>query len=870
MADQLTNPQGLTVQQMSAAAANPQQANLNPQGLTAQQMGQAAEDQMKTSTIQQSQAQPGVLTTGGQLGATPTGQLPQQPITFQAQTITPEQQRAAGIQEVARLNNISLDQAAQRYDAATNRPTNLPPGTVFNPATGQVTDPRTGNVYAGSTGQDFQGMRFVDPQVAAQMGLTGLPSGTPGGQNQLSGGVSGPTGVSTPSGAPGSLDEQLAKITEQTDQAFNTYQQSMKQLQSGTFPLTPEQNAQVQAMQSQIDQMKQAQIAANDRYTRGMTQAGISSGRARYAPEIELGNIQNTINSGLSKIRDIEIQGMQAMTDLKKGFETSDYQMINDQYDRLTSALEKKSVTISSMQKAINDHQEKMIELQQKAEQQEFENTLKSADFDQKAKQLAFDQAMQSDKMDWSKKQDMVKNMMDSDKFTWQQKQDNIKNALDQGKFSYEQEKDLRNYQLDLQKLESSDTPASYKEWKLSGQPSSYSDWLTQSKINSKPPTQDQSQTATLVTNAKAGNDTIKAMGDYLKNLSYADFEAQKRLPNFLQNSEFQRFKQGAQSFAEAWLRKTSGAAISDSEWKNVFNEFIPQPGDKPEVVAQKEQARQGVLRGMANEAGPALSDDFKSTLDNGKLTFHSLDEFAQANPDKRDAIDKIGQEHPNWSDDDVLQILQSDQGGGTEQGFNMGLSTPLKGSLSLSFESSGNPGAVGYDSTGGYSYGLFQLAHDNAKNFIDQSKYAGDFSGLKFNSPAWQNKWKEIAQKDPQGFADAQTNYITQTHVDPQIQKLEDAGLKIDQYSPALKEVLFSTAVQHGPNTNVVLDAFKRLPSNPSEENLIKAIYKARWGGGSQFARSTPAVRRSVYNRFFGQNGEMNKALALAKQYNA
>lgn len=879
MAD-ATNPQGLTVQQMSQAAASPQQFGLNPQGLTAQQMGQMAENQMKTATIQQAQAQPGTLVTGGQLGATPTGQLPQQPVMFQAQTTTPESQRQAGIQEVARLNNISLEEAGARYDRATNRPTNLPPGTVYNPATGQVTDPRTGMVYAGSTGPDYSGLRFVDQATAQNMGL-GAP-GAPGGVGM----PSGPSGLpGAPSTAPtGSFADQLADINSKTDQAFATYKQSMDQLQSGTFPLSPSEQAQVQALQGQIDAMSVTQKDANSRYQGGLTQVGISSGRARYAPEIQMGNFQGAVNAGLAKIRDIEMQGADSMSKLKEAFKEKNYAMINEQYEKMTGFLEKKSSQIASIMKMAQDHEEKMIELNQKAEQQQIENTLKMADFDSKQKQQAFDNMMSSDKFTWTQKQDGIKNMMDSDKFTWSQKQDMIKNALDQGrfglekgrfgleqeKFGYQQEKDLQNYLLDVEKMERADTPNSYKEWKLSGQPGNYADWLKKEKVSSKPPTADQSTAGILVQNMKQGNDTIDLMTDtYAKNLSTTDFLYQEKLPDFMKSQEFKRFEQSARAFAEGWLRKTSGAAISEGEWSNAFKQFLPQAGDGPELLAQKKRARQGVMGGMADAAGPAISEDFRSSIKSGKTTYYSIDDYAKANPTQVEAIDKIGKEHPNWSDDDILQILQTDESGG-EPAFSKPPSTGLKGSLSLSFESGGDPGVIGYDRTGGYSYGLFQLAHNNAKSFIQQSPYAEEFQGLAFNSPAWREKWKKIANEDQQGFAEAQTNYITKTHVDPQLDKLLGAGLKVDQYSPALKEVILSTAVQHGPATDVVLKAAKRLGKGASEEDLIKAIYKERWGGGRRFASSTSAVRKGVYNRFFGKSGEMNKALALAKSYNA
>jgi hypothetical protein len=188
-------------------------------------------------------------------------------------------------------------------------------------------------------------------------------------------------------------------------------------------------------------------------------------------------------------------------------------------------------------------------------------------------------------------------------------------------------------------------------------------------------------------------------------------------------------------------------------------------------------------------------------------------------------------------------------------------------GSLSAAFESRGNPGSIGYDATGGLSYGAYQLAHDNAQKFVAQSPYAADFQGIKFNSPAFQAKWKEVAKRDPEGFKQAQHEFINDTHFKPQEEKLASAGIDLSKYSNVLKDVVWSTAVQHGGNTGLVARAFKQVGQGASEDKIIKEIYKQRWGGGAQFASSTPSVKKSVYNRFFGKGGEMATALSRLQE---
>lgn len=76
-------------------------------------------------------------------------------------------------------------------------------------------------------------------------------------------------------------------------------------------------------------------------------------------------------------------------------------------------------------------------------------------------------------------------------------------------------------------------------------------------------------------------------------------------LGNYVQSPEYQRYKQAASNFITALLRQESGAAISKSEFDRYDKEYMPQPGDGPEVLAQKAEARRVAIEGMKKGAGP-------------------------------------------------------------------------------------------------------------------------------------------------------------------------------------------------------------------------------------------------------------------------
>ena len=74
---------------------------------------------------------------------------------------------------------------------------------------------------------------------------------------------------------------------------------------------------------------------------------------------------------------------------------------------------------------------------------------------------------------------------------------------------------------------------------------------------------------------------------------------------NFLQSKEYQKYRQAQDNFITALLRDESGAAIGTQEFKRYERELFPQPGDGPEVVAQKSQARKVAIEAMKKSAGP-------------------------------------------------------------------------------------------------------------------------------------------------------------------------------------------------------------------------------------------------------------------------
>jgi hypothetical protein len=190
-------------------------------------------------------------------------------------------------------------------------------------------------------------------------------------------------------------------------------------------------------------------------------------------------------------------------------------------------------------------------------------------------------------------------------------------------------------------------------------------------------------------------------------------------------------------------------------------------------------------------------------------------------------------------------------------------------GSLAARYESGGRgTSAIGWDSTGGTSYGKYQIATktgtmDQFMKFLEKDNPAA-FARLKAAGPADSGKdgafaqeWKKLASEGLLG--DSEHKFIKATHFDKGMSGIKNQSLKaMVEQSKALQEVMWSTSVQHGGGgaSGIFGKVYKE---GMSEQDLIKAIYAER---GTRFGSSTAAVQKSVQNRFAS---EQQQALELA-----
>jgi hypothetical protein len=158
----------------------------------------------------------------------------------------------------------------------------------------------------------------------------------------------------------------------------------------------------------------------------------------------------------------------------------------------------------------------------------------------------------------------------------------------------------------------------------------------------------------------------------------------------------------------------------------------------------------------------------------------------------------------------------------------------------------------------GGPSYGLFQLTSmekgklgGNVKRFVDRY-FPDEFKGLTVNSPPFIRKWRELAQRDPEGFADRQYEFMKKMNYEPLKSRIEKGlDVDVDGLSLPIRNAFFSAAVQHGPGLayRIIRRAATSVKKQWGTDDLtevppadfLKAIYRER-------GKAWPSEKESRY----------------------
>lgn len=204
-------------------------------------------------------------------------------------------------------------------------------------------------------------------------------------------------------------------------------------------------------------------------------------------------------------------------------------------------------------------------------------------------------------------------------------------------------------------------------------------------------------------------------------------------------------------------------------------------------------------------------------------------------------------------------------------------------GKISERYESNGNPGAIGRDRTGGWSYGTYQIATKtgtflNYMNFLktrftdfyNELEAVGGEPAARSGSAAFKEKWEELAASGDE-FRKSQHDFIQVTHHDPAVQSIKrEFGLDVcNDCCNGVQDMIWSASVQHGPAgcVKILRNALRNTKSDIkklTDRQLIEIFYNERSKVDVYFSRSTAAVKQSVYKRF---QTEKTDAIAICQE---
>lgn len=239
----------------------------------------------------------------------------------------------------------------------------------------------------------------------------------------------------------------------------------------------------------------------------------------------------------------------------------------------------------------------------------------------------------------------------------------------------------------------------------------------------------------------------------------------------------------------------------------------------------------------------------------------------------KGSVVEMIEQDDRMWTvvaiwDDTGADVTLSDLSGFTRTETvpmaDVALVDEKPGSLSAKFESNGKPGTIGFDSTGGFSYGSYQIATGvgtmvsflqflsiHFPLFGTALQTAGGDAAAREGKATFRNAWQTLAANP--AFMTAQHEFIAATHYSPFAKALKsELFLDVDQRTPTMRDVVWSVAVQHGAANKVFARALSAVDlAQMDDGEIFRRVYAERSKMDVYFPLSTPQIQVAVTQRF-------------------
>jgi hypothetical protein len=201
----------------------------------------------------------------------------------------------------------------------------------------------------------------------------------------------------------------------------------------------------------------------------------------------------------------------------------------------------------------------------------------------------------------------------------------------------------------------------------------------------------------------------------------------------------------------------------------------------------------------------------------------------------------------------------------------------------------SGGPGTINdYNGAaagdfGGASYGIYQMysglpvssprlskprdgSGGTVKSYVrdPNCKFRDKFAGLTPATPEFDRAWRACASSNAAAFREDQHDFIERTIYNKAVNILKRLQLcDVDKYGPAVKDLVWSTAVQWGPDR--IDDAFRILADKSviTEREIVDLVTQHKISLiPRMFARSSEATKTGVRNRYIAEKADLYKLI--------
>lgn len=167
------------------------------------------------------------------------------------------------------------------------------------------------------------------------------------------------------------------KMMNQLDAGYKDYAKKINDLNNGVFTLNPEEQAQIDRITAMFADMREKQITANKNFQGAITTSNIRSGMQEFMNETASGIYKQAVDDGTKKVKDLELEALSKISELRGLFKDKRYKAIADSYNQLNDYLNQKRQAINEIYKATNDYYgeiEKNAKLAEEAEQKKLQN----------------------------------------------------------------------------------------------------------------------------------------------------------------------------------------------------------------------------------------------------------------------------------------------------------------------------------------------------------------------------------------------------------------------------------------------------------------------------------------------------------------